>query len=149
MMYRVCSSPTCHAAGAPQPAAEFRVRRRSICRTCINRRAAELDAKRRQSLYAVDRESAGLLAIDPFRAWLWDRMLEMRASYDDPYETMCMRIGVTAKTLSRWLNDPEARSVNLDSVDRCFCRWGDAGLLRQLYPEVYEGRRLSLVRAAA
>lgn len=147
----MCTAAGCHAAGHPQPLTEFRRSGRHTCRTCVNARAAERARERASSLYAVDRERGGLLPIEPFRGWLRARMREMRFQHDEPYFAMCNRLDVADKTLSRWLNQESVRFVLLDSVDKAFCQWGDAGLLRELYPDVYAGSRppdLTHVQAA-
>lgn len=134
---KTCTRPGCHAAGQPQPDSEFRRPKRHTCRTCVNVRAAELERQRRASPYAVDREHVGRVSITPFRGWLWDRMLEIRVTYDDPSAVMAARLGVAERTLARWLNDPTVRQVSVDMADRAFVRWGNPALLRDLYPELY------------
>jgi hypothetical protein len=84
----------------------------------------------------VDAERPGLLPIAPFRQWLTDRQRHAAATSDDPNAYLSIKLGVGVDTLGRWLWSTQ-QHIGLDRVDRCLCRWGDPGLLRDLYPDLY------------
>lgn len=132
----ICSSPTCTLAGKDQPQAEFRVRGKRTCRTCIRQQQRQIAARRRTGS-PVDREPGGNLPMGPFRDWLLELLEQAALTRDDPVQFVTARLQITERTMSRWLNDKGAVLVHHDSADRCFCNWGEPALMRELYPHTY------------
>ncbi len=129
---------SCGACGEEKPLTEFyRIRGgrsyRSYCRACSsvrnkkNREKAKGRAEKAHDA-RLDREGSRRLPIAPFRGWL--------LSFGLSDQELGKRLGFDSRRIYEWRVVSDY--VMLDSADKSFCRSGDPGLLKELYPFLYE-----------
>lgn len=94
------------------------------------RRAAGIPRRNLQKTTLRRPGEQRMVPVGPFREWLRDQ--------DEATEPLAQRIGMDPRQVRGYLRG-EFEEVNIDTVDRVFVTVGEPMLLRQVYPELYEG----------
>lgn len=103
-------------------------------------RYEEMKAKARARRQARKNERQRMLPTGPLRDWLEREIRSLSSAHaNDQFSgasLLCTRGDVHPRTLRRWRREQDV--VEMDSVDRFACRYGEPDLLRDLYPDLYE-----------
>lgn len=101
------------------------------CRPCIRARRIVAEHRRNASAHPVDAETELRLPVAPLRRWINEQFQDGHTM-----TTLAEKLGVPDRTVRAWLYERDL--ARLDAVDAAFCRAGDPGLLRELWPEIFE-----------
>lgn len=81
----------------------------------------------------VDSEPEVRLPLEPFRAWLLDRL----AGCDGNVSLLAETLGADLTSTYAWVHG-RRHTVGVDDADRVLCRAGCSDLLGELWPELYD-----------